>query len=98
MRYSYYYQPDGSITDVLNFFALVELWQQEPIVRKLYRDTPNEDTVPRNSWKLPVYLYYEAGTATAVKGGAKMYRSGGANLYHSIYIWSVRRWLAVRWS
>ncbi len=65
MRYSYYYQPDGSITDVLNFFALVELWQQEPIVRKLYRDTPNEDTVPRNTWKLPVYLYYEAGTATA---------------------------------
>ena len=28
-----------------------------------------------------------------VKGGAKMYRNGGANPYHSIYIWSVRRWL-----
>ena len=66
VRYSYYYQLDGSIADALNFLALVELWQEEPIVRKLYRDTSNEDTfLPEDSVIPDMYLYYDSGAATA---------------------------------
>ena len=68
LRYSYNYATSsyGNMSGVVNFLALVELWEQEPIVRKLYRETSNEETViPAHSWAMDPYLYYEAGTATA---------------------------------
>ena len=66
VRYTYYYQTDGSIGDAVNFLALVELWQQEPIVRRLYRNTSNEELVlPKDADKSFSYLYYDAGAATA---------------------------------
>ena len=64
--YAYYYQTDGSMSGALNFLALVELWEREPIVRKLYRDTSNEDTfLPEDSAIPDMYLYYDSGSATA---------------------------------
>ena len=61
VRYTYYYQTDGSIGDAVNFLALVELWQQEPIVRRLYRNTSNEELVlPKDADKSFSYLYYDA--------------------------------------
>ena len=65
VRASYRYQPDGSIAEAINFLALVELWQQEPIVRKLYRDTSNKKTVRRGNTFRDHYLHYDAGAATA---------------------------------
>ena len=63
---TYHYQTDGSIGDAVNFLTLFELWEQDPIVRKLYRDTSNEDTVlPENAWLMDVYLHYGPGKATA---------------------------------
>ena len=69
-RSSYHYQSDGSIAEAVSFLALVELWRQEPIVRKLYRETSNEATVPRNIHNtLEIladgYLHYDVGEATA---------------------------------
>ena len=66
-RHSYHYQADGSIAETLSFLALVELWRQEPIVRKLYRETFNSDTL---SSLVPdslrdAFLYYGEWEATA---------------------------------
>ena len=65
--HSYHYQADGSIAEAVSFLALVELWQQEPIVRKLYRETSNEDTVPSRVSEpfVDAYLHYGEGEATA---------------------------------
>ena len=65
--HSYHYQSDGSIAEAVSFLALVELWQQEPIVRKLYRETSNEDTVPSRVSEpfVDAYLHYGEGEATA---------------------------------
>ena len=65
--HSYHYQADGSIAEAVSFLALVELWQQEPIVRKLYRETSNEATVPSNVSEpfVDAYLHYGEGEATA---------------------------------
>ena len=65
--HSYHYQSDGSIAEAVSFLALVELWQQEPIVRKLYRETSNEDTVPSRVSDpfVDAYLHYGEGEATA---------------------------------
>ena len=68
LRYSYNYATAayGSMSGVINFLLLVELWEEEPIVRKLYRETSNEETVtPAQAWAMDPYLYYKAGTATA---------------------------------
>ena len=63
---TYHYQTDGSIADAVNFLTLFELWERDPIVRKLYRETSNEDTVhPENAWLMDVYLHYGPGKATA---------------------------------
>ena len=65
--HSYHYQSDGSIAEAVSFLALVELWQQEPVVRKLYRETPNEATVPSHVTEsfVDAYLHYDVGEATA---------------------------------
>ena len=65
--HSYHYQADGSIAEAVSFLALVELWQQEPIVRKLYRETSNEVTVPSRVSEpfVDAYLHYGEGEATA---------------------------------
>ena len=67
VRHSYHYQADGSIAEALSFLALVELWRQEPIVRKLYRETSNTATI--SSHVHDAYrdsmLYYGDGEATA---------------------------------
>ena len=66
MRYAYYYHTEGSLTDATNFLILVGLWQDEPIVRKLYRDTTNVDTLPARLRSTAYsHLYYEPGEATA---------------------------------
>ena len=65
--HSYHYQSDGSIAEAVSFLALVELWQQEPIVRKLYRETSNGATVPSHVSEpfVDAYLHYGDGEATA---------------------------------
>ena len=65
--YTYYFHAAGSIADALAFLALVDLWKTEPIVRYVYRNTPNEDTVSSNVSEvfIPAMLYFDSGTATA---------------------------------
>ena len=42
VRISYYYQYGENILHDINFLALVHLWSEQPIIRKLYRETPRD--------------------------------------------------------
>ena len=56
----------GSATDGVNFLTLVDLWREEPIIRKLYRETPNQNTLlARDRDASAKWLYYPPGSATA---------------------------------
>ena len=56
----------GSTTDGVNFLTLVDLWRKEPIIRKLYRETPNQNTLlARDRDASARWLYYPPGSATA---------------------------------
>ena len=70
-------------------FAIVSRWSGSENEVNRVRQWIDEAFSRRNRQPNPYNSY-------PVKGGAKMYRSGGANPYHSIYIWSVRRWLATQ--
>ena len=67
LRYNYYYHPEGSVGDALVFLTIVELWQAEPIVRHLYRKTPNGDTIVFGIHAAfrRAMLHFERGSATA---------------------------------
>ena len=67
VRYSYYFHSAGSLADAVVFLILVDLWDSEPIVRRLYRNTPNQETVATSVgdvFKIAM-LHYASGTATA---------------------------------
>ena len=56
----------GAVPDSLSFLILVDLWRDEPIIRKLYRETPNQQTsIEENRYTAPEWLYYPRGAATA---------------------------------
>ena len=60
----YRYHMHGSLGGALVFLMVADLWQHEPIVRKLYRDVSNTNTLvpgvqPRS------FLHYGSGSATA---------------------------------
>ena len=63
----YHYGVYGSLGGALVFLLVVDLWEQEPIVRKLYREVSNLDTlIPWMREELHrAWLYYDAGSATA---------------------------------
>ena len=60
------YAEKGKLGGALLFLVVVDLWEQEPIVRRLYRAVSNSDTVTENySGDHGALLYYESGSATA---------------------------------
>ena len=63
----YHYHGGGRLGGALVFLLVVDLWEQEPIVRGLYRQVPNGDTVPgrTGSFQRDRLLYYKSGSATA---------------------------------
>ena len=65
VRYNYYYHPDGSIGDALIFLTIVELWKADPVVRHLYRNTPNQETTQGHAEVVEARLHYPSGSATA---------------------------------
>ena len=98
VRYAYYYQPAGSLPDAVNFLVLFDLWEREPIVRKLYRETSNTDTLPPQYQDEPsVYLYYPPGSATAERELIQKYRihfgRGGAAFLDARAEQNGRDWL-----
>ena len=65
-RAAYWYTYGGTVADAVTLLVLADLWQQEPIVRKLYRDTINTDTLSEaHRHRADYLLYYEAGAANA---------------------------------
>ena len=62
----YFYTESAQLGGALVFLMVVDLWEREPIVRKLYRDVSNADTIlssaPRGA---DLLLFYEPGEATA---------------------------------
>ena len=65
--WDYHYGEQGALGGALLFLVVVDLWEQEPIVRKLYRDVSNSDTLPENrkSANHSTLLYYASGSANA---------------------------------
>ena len=62
---------DGAVA----FLAAVDLWQSEAPVRRLYRETPNTDTLPDDlRGEAEALLYYGAGTASAEDELIEKYR------------------------
>ena len=62
----YHYDPGGEMGSAVSFLIAVDLWQREPIIRKLYRDVSNADTLlPDQSAYVGNLLYYPSGSATA---------------------------------
>ena len=62
----YHYDPGGEMGSAVSFLIAVDLWQREPIIRKLYRDVSNADTLlPEQSAWVGNLLYYPSGSATA---------------------------------
>ena len=62
----YHYHPGGEMGGALVFLMVVDLWDQEPIVRQLYRDTPGADTIaPGRRRDASSLLYYYGEYATA---------------------------------
>ena len=65
VRYSYYFNVAGSVGDAVLLLMLADLFESEPIVRRLYRNTPNQDTLPSGHYYTPTMLHFASGTATA---------------------------------
>ena len=62
----YHYDPGGEMGSAVSFLIAVDLWQREPIIRKLYRDVSNADTLlPEQSAYVGNLLYYPSGSTTA---------------------------------
>ena len=62
----YAYGAGGELGGAVIFLMVADLWQEEPIVRWLYRDVSNADTLlPRHKDSAYFYLYYPPGSATA---------------------------------
>ena len=61
----YHYGVGGSLGGALSFLILVELWDDEPIVRKLYREVSNTDSAIGANDIREKLLYYERGSASA---------------------------------
>ena len=98
VRYAYYYQAAGSLPDAVNFLVLFDLWGREPIVRKLYRETSNADTLPPKYQDYSsFYLYYPSGSATAERELIQKYRihfgRGGAAFLDARAEQNGREWL-----
>ena len=71
----YHYHPGGELGAALVFLMVVDLWDQEPIVRQLYRDTSNADTIaPGRRWEANSLLYYYGEYATAEDELIQKYR------------------------
>ena len=60
----YHYRYDGELRSALLFLVVVDLWEQDPVVRRMYRGVSNSDTTAEN-WQKPSRLYYDEGAATA---------------------------------
>ena len=66
LRAGYWYTYGGTVADAVTFLILVDLWQQEPIVRKLYRDTINTYSLSEaHQYRADYLLYYDVGAASA---------------------------------
>ena len=62
----YFYTGSAHLGGALVFLMVVDLWEREPIVRKLYRDVSNADTIlPSAPVGAELLLFYEPGEATA---------------------------------
>ena len=62
----YHYNSVGQLGGALVFLMVVDLWEREPIVRKLYREVSNADTIlPSAVGGADLLLFYESGSATA---------------------------------
>ena len=63
----FHYTSFGSVGGAVVFLLVVDLWEREPIVRKVYREVSNVDALnPEFRSRYPVVsLYYDAGSATA---------------------------------
>ena len=62
----YFYTNSAHLGGALVFLMAVDLWEREPIVRKLYRDVSNADTIlPSAPVGAELLLFYEPGEATA---------------------------------
>ena len=62
----YHYDPGGELGSAVSFLIAVDLWQREPIIRKLYRGVSNAHTVAPEESDYMAYLpYYPSGSATA---------------------------------
>ena len=65
IEFGYHYSATGSIEDAMMFLVLSDLWAEEPIVRRLYRATPNEDTVAAGTTGKSAMLHYGSGVSNA---------------------------------
>ena len=65
IEFGYHYSATGNIEDAMMFLVLSDLWAEEPIVRRLYRATPNEDTVAAGTTGKSAMLHYESGVSNA---------------------------------
>ena len=62
----YHYHTNGQLGGALAFLMVADLWEREPIVRKVYRDVSNADTLlPTHRQAADVLLFYPPGSATA---------------------------------
>ena len=60
------YGAGGELGNALIFLMLADLWEQEPILRKLYREVSSRDTLASETqWISDAALDYGAGGATA---------------------------------
>ena len=65
VRYGYYYHLPGTLPGAVNFLMFADLWEDNAMVRRLYRQTPNDRTVPSGANFAYVMLHYPSGSATA---------------------------------
>ena len=65
VRYGYYYHLPGSIPQAVNFLIFADLWEHNAMVRRLYRKTPNDQTVSYRDSLASAVLHYPSGSATA---------------------------------
>ena len=67
LLYSYVFHSLGFMSDAMRFLLIAELWQEEPVVRHLYRTTPNGETVHSriDPALKQAMLHFSSGSATA---------------------------------
>ena len=65
VRFGYYYHLPGSIPQAVNFLIFADLWEHNAMVRRLYRKTPNHQTVSSSESYASAILHYPSGSATA---------------------------------